>query len=461
MHDALDLRDLVPDEAEQLASAGYPVGDLQARARLAAAAGDLTQLAGIEAELAALHRDPDWPYEEPEPTLLTPATPGEATGARASASTGDAAGALAPSSTGDAAGAFQVVEAPSRAHSTPALADKIRGAWLGRCVGNTMGKPVEGLSRADVRSYLEAAGDWPLTGFVPYVATPPPGITLHPSAVDASAGRFTAVPRDDDLDWTMLGLHLLETYGRELHTEDVAREWLDRMPFTQTYTAERAAYRNLVHGLRSPDTATTRNPYREWIGALIRVDAYGYVSPGNPTEAARLALIDASLSHTANGLYGAQWAAALVAQALVADTITDALGTALTVIPPRSRLADSQRALLDLHEQGCSSDDALDWIDETLPYNWVHTINNAAIITTALLWGGGDYVRTLALCVGAGRDTDSNGATVGSVFGALHGAAAIPSELATAGNGVVRSAVRGFDRITIDELADRTIALIG
>jgi ADP-ribosylglycohydrolase len=419
VHDVLDLRDLVPDEAEQLDSAGYAVGDLHARARIAAAAGDLTQLADIETALAALRRDPEWPFEEPEPTLAE----------------------LAPTRPGDD------------------LADRIRGAWLGRCVGNTMGKPVEGLSRADVRTYLEAVGDWPLSGFVPYAATPPPGIVLHPSAAEASAGRFDAVPRDDDLDWTMLGLHLLETYGPELHTEDVAREWLDRMPFTQTYTAERAAYRNLVHGLRPPDTATTRNPYREWIGALIRVDAYGYATPGNPSEAARLALVDASLSHTANGLYGAQWAAALVAQALVADEITEALRVALDVVPPKSRLADSQRALLDLHAKGPSAEEALDWIDETLDYNWVHTLNNAAIITTALLWGDGDYVRTLGLSVGAGRDTDSTSATVGSVFGALHGAAAIPTALTEAGNGIVRSAVRGFDRITIDELVERTMAL--
>jgi len=104
-----------------------------------------------------------------------------------------------------------------------------------------MGKPVEGLSRTDVETYLRAAEAWPLAGFVPYLETPPEGIRPHPSAGEASDGRFDAVPRDDDLDWTMLGLHLLETYGRELTTDDVAREWLDRMPFTQTYTAERVA----------------------------------------------------------------------------------------------------------------------------------------------------------------------------------------------------------------------------
>ena len=137
----------------------------------------------------------------------------------------------------------------------------------------------------------------------------------------------------------------------------------------------------------------------------------------------------------------------------------EALHTALGVVPPRSRLAVSQRAILDLYADGVPAERALDWIDTALDYNWVHTLNNAAIISTALLWGDGDYRRTLGICVGAGRDTDSNAATVGSVFGALHGATAIPADLVAQGNGIVRSAVRGFDRITINDLTTRTLAV--
>lgn len=415
MHNALDPRDLVPDEAEQLLSAGYPAAELLERARRAAADDDLSALAAIENELASLERAADWAYDEP------------------------------PAATGTVV---------TTAVDEASLPERIRGAWLGRCVGNTMGKPVEGLSRADVETYLRAADAWPLTGFVPYLEEPP--VRTHPSAREASDGRFDAVPRDDDIDWTMLGLYVLETYGRGFTTDDVAREWLDRMPFTQTYTAERVAYRNLVAGLRPPLTATVRNPYREWIGALIRVDAYGYVNPGDPAEAARLALVDASLSHTANGVYGAQWAAALVAQALVSSSAVDALRVALEVVPPKSRLAVSQQTVLGLYADGASVEDALDWIDTALAYNWVHTLNNAAIISTALLWGAGDFRRTLGFAIAAGRDTDSNGATVGSVLGALHGE--VPADLVAQGNEVVRSAVRTFDRITITELVERTLA---
>lgn len=428
MHDVLDPRDLVPDEAEQLKHSGYPVRSLLEEARAAAATSDQTALRVVRQQLAALDRAQDWPYEEPE----------------------------------DEAALMELaLSASPLPVDTGALPGRIHGAWLGRAVGNTLGKPVEGLSRRQVETYLRAAGQWPQTGYVPLLDPLPDGVpALHPSAPTAAAGRFVDVPRDDDLDWTILALHVLEKCGSELTTEQIAATWLDRLPFAQTYTAERAAYRNLIHGLTPPQTALQDNPYREWIGALIRGDAFGYVSPGEPARAARMALVDARLSHTANGIYGEMWAAALVAAALAVETATEALQCARAVVPPQSRLAEALDEVVALRGKGLSASDALDWVDEALgQYPWVHTINNAALITVGLLWGE-TFTESVALTLSGGRDTDSNGATVGSVCGALQGASAIPSELVGTTHVHIRSAVRDFDRITIDELAARTLRLI-
>ena len=65
-----------------------------------------------------------------------------------------------------------------------------------------------------------------------------------------------------------------------------------------------------------------------------------------------------------------------------------------------------------------------------------------------------------SIAIAGGRDTDSTTATVGSVYGALHGDVAIPTRLVGSTHVHVRSAVRDFDRITIDELAQRTLDLI-
>jgi hypothetical protein len=115
--------------------------------------------------------------------------------------------------------------------------------------------------------------------------------------------------------------------------------------------------------------------------------------------------------------------------------------------------------VFELVESGASRTAALDWVDETLgEYPWVHTINNAALIAIGLLWGDG-FIDTVGLTIAGGRDTDSNAATVGCVFGALHGASGIPAELVGTTHVRVRSAVRDFDRITIDELTERTVAM--
>ncbi|HEX7196171.1 MAG TPA: ADP-ribosylglycohydrolase family protein [Candidatus Limnocylindria bacterium] len=428
MHDVLDLRDIVGDELEQLRTSGHTVDHLDTPVRDAVAARDDVALERLLAELGTIARDPAWPYDEPleESAVLE-----------------------------------QTYAVDAAAVEPAALPGRVHGAWLGRAIGNTLGKPVEGLTRQEVETYLKAAGMWPQTGYMPLLDPLPAGVSrLHPSAPIATAGRFTDVPRDDDIDWTILNLFVLERYGDGLSTDDILREWLDRVPFTQTYTAERAAYRNALHGLRPPDTAARRNPYREWIGALIRGDAFGYVRPGDPGAAARLAMIDARLSHSANGLYGELWAAALVASALAADSADQAVQSALQVVPPGSRLADALRSVRELWQRGAGVGEALDWIDATLgDYSWVHTINNAAIIESALLWGAG-FMDSVAIAVSAGRDTDSTAATVGSVVGALHGEGAIPGHLVHTTPVTVRSAVRDFDRITIDELVDRTLRLV-
>ncbi|MBW3657935.1 MAG: ADP-ribosylglycohydrolase family protein [Actinobacteria bacterium] len=428
MHDVLDPRDLVPDEAEQLASSGYLVGSLPAQARAAADAGDLHALAGLRDDLRRVERRPDWAYDE---------------------------------SWDDERLSALLTTVPTIGFPDEQLDERIRGAWLGRAVGNTLGKPVEGLTREQLARYLRAAGQSPQSGYLPLLDPLPEGVpALHPSAPFATAGRFTDVPRDDDIDWTILGLFVLERYGREVTTEDIAREWLDRLPFTQTYTAERAAYRNLVDGLRPPDTATFDNPYREWIGALIRGDVYGYVSPGDPGGAARLALVDARLSHTANGLYGELWAAGLVAAALAVDTAAAAFDRSLRVVPPRSRLAHVLEAVSALHREGATRTAALDWVDDELGhYPWVHTLNNAALIAIGVLWGE-TFMDAVGTTISGGRDTDSNGATTGSVFGALHGASAVPEALVGTTHVHIRSAVRDFDRVHIGELAERTLRLV-
>jgi hypothetical protein len=90
----------------------------------------------------------------------------------------------------------------------------------------------------------------------------------------------------------------------------------------------------------------------------------------------------------------------------------------------------------------------------------VHTVNNACVITAGLLWGAGDYAATVGLTVQGGWDTDSNGATAGSVAGTVLGAARLPAHFVEPLQDRTRSAVFGYDNSRISELAERTLRLV-
>jgi ADP-ribosylglycohydrolase len=335
--------------------------------------------------------------------------------------------------------------------------DRVLGAWLGRCVGCVLGKPVEGWPRARIEDYLGLAGEMGLDDYFPEVDPRPEEFRLHPSYPGAVRGSIDGMPRDDDLDYTILGLHVLEEHGLDFNAGDVADEWLNHMPYRLTYTAERVTYRNLVNGLTPTETAIHRNPYREWIGAQIRGDVWGYVAPGMPEVAAELAFRDASLSHVKNGIYGEILVAAMVSAALVTGDIQEIVEIGLSEIPAGSRLAEAVRDVLGW------SGDCSDWRDtwelvmeKYGGYHWVHAINNTAFVLLGLLYGGDDLWKTVSVSVMAGFDTDCNGATAGSIVGAVLGARALPDRWVAPLNDRVRSALSGFAESSISDLARRS-----
>jgi len=340
--------------------------------------------------------------------------------------------------------------------SEATLDDRTLGAWLGRAAGCMLGKPVEGWSREKIADLMQACG---LDALDDYWPEPPEtgGMELGGGNKALLRGNIRMAERDDDMDYTILGLCIVERYGRAFTPRDVADCWLERLPYRCTYTAERVAYRNLVNGLEPPHSALYRNPYREWIGAQIRADAFGYVCPARPEEAADMAFRDACVSHVKNGIYGEMWVAAMLAAAFTTDDAEKVIRTGLTEIPANCRLAEAIGKVLDWRAEGCDAEAALDRImDAYGHYHRVHTINNAAIVARALLWGQNDFSRTIGLAVSAGLDTDCNGATAGSVLGAMIGAGAIPAHWTEPLNDRIATIVAYQWDLTLSGLARRT-----
>ncbi|MBM3288694.1 MAG: ADP-ribosylglycohydrolase family protein, partial [Candidatus Hydrogenedentes bacterium] len=262
--------------------------------------------------------------------------------------------------------------------------DRLRGAWLGRAAGCTLGVPVESWSVEDMEQ-LAKLGKQP---FPPrdYWAVHPKQDVVHHQVKrirDYLRGHIAEVPVDDDLGYTQLGLLVLERHGLDFTTEDVAAMWLEHIPLA--WTAEEVTLRNLRAGAAPAKAGGIDNPYQEWIGADIRSDPWGYACAGWPERAAEFAHRDATLSHRGNGIYGAMFFAAAIAAAFGVDDPIDAIRIGLTEIPRGCRLANDLRWALRTAPNLKTFRDARDAVDKRFAgMHHVHTNNNACLTVFGL-----------------------------------------------------------------------------
>ena len=343
------------------------------------------------------------------------------------------------------------------------LADKIRGAWLGRICGCLLGKTVEGIHTNELIPFLQETGNYPMHRYI-----------LRSDATDEVCSKYTyrlqsrcfadtveCAPVDDDTNYTVLSQQLIDRYSRDFTSYDMSRIWLSLQPKDAYCTAERVAFCNFVKGYTPPSSAVYKNPYREWIGAQIRGDYFGYINPGNPELAAEMAWRDAAVSHVKNGIYGEMFIAAMLACAAVTDSIEDIILGGLAEIPATSRLYEAMMHILTAYKTGVSAET---WFanlherwDEHSQHDWCHTISNAEIVAACLLYGDGDYGKSICMAVEAGFDTDCNGATVGSILGMRDGSKTVGDEWTAPINGKLDTSIFGVGTVTIEDCVKHTM----
>ena len=350
------------------------------------------------------------------------------------------------------------------------LRDRILAGWTGRVSGCLLGKPLEFWALKPLRGMLHDIGNYPVDRYIAAADFTPLIREKYDIAVGSPVNKQPWIdeigdhaPIDDDTNYTVLNLRLLETFGRDFTPEEVLFAWVNWMPAGVCCTAERIAYVNALGGMRPPETAVYRNPYREWVGAQIRAEIFGWVNPGDPQAAAEMAYRDACVSHVRNGIYGEMFAAAMVAAAMVCGDVRAVIGAGLAQIPTHSRLAEAVRDTISDFDAGVTYEQAVQKLhgryDENDMFDWCHTIPNAVIVVLSLLHGAGDFAKALGLCVQAAMDTDSNGAVVGAIMGSMLGSAGIPAYWGDCFGYKLASSVDGYHLMKLEELADRTLAV--
>ena len=276
------------------------------------------------------------------------------------------------------------------------LSDRISAGWLGQLVGAAAGTALEG-----------------------YTA----------EKLDRAFGqidRYVRAPNtyNDDITFEIAFLEAFAQKGHVVTGADIAGNWTGMIPMG--WSAEGIALDAIRRGVMPPESGRVENPFDEWIGAQMRGVICGMVAPGRARAAARLAWIDAEVSHAGNGILGEVFNAVLAARAFTARDVRTLLDETIGLIPEATEYGQAIR----LARRACSS--AGTWREAWavcdaafVEYNWIHVLPNAAAQVVGLWWGNGDFDRTLEVTCGIGHDVDCNAAQMLGVLGLMQGSAAI------------------------------------
>ena len=334
--------------------------------------------------------------------------------------------------------------------------ERLSGALHGRMAGCLLGAIVEGFPIDDMQRWAKATGDaFPPVDYWKEAPGIPGTLRYWKSPVeDYTRGRMRFVPVDDDIIYTLIGLLIMEEFGKGFTTDDVGKSWLKYVPYG--YTAEEAALRNLKNGIPGSQAAVFHNPYVQLIGADIRSDPWAYLAPGHPELAAEFAYRDARLTHRRNGVYGAMYFSAVESIAFCVDDPMEALRLGLAEIPAECWLARAVRWALDECVNIHTYMDARKAVDERFPDMPIaHTINNACLTVFGIHLGGTDFTKVISETVAMGLDNDCTAATAGSIVGAVIGRKNIAGHWVKPFNNTICTYLNGIETMAIDDVLSR------
>lgn len=298
--------------------------------------------------------------------------------------------------------------------------ERIYAGWLGKIIGIRLGAPVEGWTYREIENMFGEIRGYP-----------------------ADYRNFAA---DDDSNGPLFFLRAMDDASdmRTITPQDVAEALLNYAPYEHGFfwwggygvSTEHTAYLNLRNGIpapRSGSIAQNGKTVAEQIGGQIFIDTWGLAAAGDPDRAAAYARAAASVTHDGNGIYGGIFIAVCVSLAFVETDLGIILDRALTYIPADCEYARAVHAVIDFH--AVHPDDwrtCFRYVQENFGYDRYpgncHIIPNAAVVILSLLYGGGDFSRTLCIAVMCGWDTDCNAGNAGAILGVLTGLPGIDAE---------------------------------
>ena len=334
--------------------------------------------------------------------------------------------------------------------------DKVMGCWAGKNIGGVLGAPFEGKRQVNNAEFYTQ---------------------------DLSKGP----PPNDDLDLQIVWLTAVERFGRQVNASILGEYWLSYViPYWVEYGTGKA---NLRAGLQPPLSGLIDNVYKDSCGCFIRSEIWACLAPGQPQLAARYAFEDAIVDHEGEGMYGEVFFAAIQSAAFAVCDPFKLIDIGLSYIPPASATARCIQKAVECYKGKVDILEARKRIHNEAPGTFgiqfcklceikkegneglelgaagYDAPENVGFTVAGLLYGEGDFGKSICIANSFGEDTDCTCATLGALLGIICGASKIPEKwtkplddkIATM---CINKVANLWIPKTVTELADRVIQAV-
>ncbi len=297
------------------------------------------------------------------------------------------------------------------------LQDKIKGGWAGQTIGVTYGGPVEFRFNGTMINDYQ-----PIVWYDGYIK----------KTMEEIPGLY------DDLYMDLTFVDVFEKHGIDASVDEHAKAYANAGYVL--WHANQAGRYNILNGIKAPESGHwLNNPHADDIDFQIEADFSGLMSPGMPNTAARIGDGIGHIMNYGDGWYGGVYVGAMYSLAFVSNDISYVVREGLKTIPPQSTFYRCISDVIAWHDK-YPNDWKQSWFE--IQKKWADDIGcpdgvfnafnidaklNAAYIVLGLLYGNGDFKKTLDISARAGQDADCNPSSAGGILGTMLGYEKIPA----------------------------------
>ena len=300
--------------------------------------------------------------------------------------------------------------------STDTLLDKIMGGWAGQTIGVVYGAPTEFKHQGTL-----IPDNQPISWGEGYVK----------HWWDRKPGLF------DDVYNDLTFAEAFEQLGLDCSQEELAKRFA-YAPYHLAHANQAGRY-NVRQGIMPPASGNwLNNPHADDLDFQIEADFIGLMAPGMVPEALEIAQKVGHIMNSGDGFYGGAFVSGLYSAAFIENDPAKIVDMALEGIPAESTFYQCVDDVRKFHKRWpkdwkrCWFEILKKWGSDTgcpkgvfLSFD-IDAKINSAYVAIGMLYGGGDFGKSMEIATRCGQDSDCNPATVGGVLGVMLGKSGIP-----------------------------------